>query len=114
LYETGSKERNGKEPNSTLQNLNLDLRKNNASDDSSLSSEDEYIDPSIPVTRPGLTVKKIVRRIMRFNRLENGNLYPRHYHKRQIPTMRGIKMLREVESRKRLAAEARVDILPSK
>ena len=51
---------------------------------------------------------------MRFNRLENENLYPRHYHKRQIPTWRGIKMLREVDRRKRLAAEARVDTLPSK
>ena len=61
------------------ENLNLDLRKEDASDDSSLSSEDEYIDPSIPVTRPGLTVRKIIRRIMRFNRLENGKLYPRHY-----------------------------------
>ena len=69
------------------ENLNLDLRKDDASDDSSLStSKDEYIDPSIPVTRPGLTVKKIIRRIMRFNRLENGNLYPRQYHKKQIPT----------------------------
>ena len=63
--------------------LNLDLRKDDASD---LSSEDEHIDPSIPITCPGLTVMKIVRRIMRFNRLENENLYPRHYHKRQIPT----------------------------
>ena len=91
--------------------LNLDLRKDDASD---LSSEDEHIDPSIPITCPGLTVMKIVRRIMRFNRLENENLYPRHYHKRQIPTWRGIKMLREVDRRKRLAAEARVDTLPSK
>jgi len=51
---------------------------------------------------------------MRYNRLENGNLYPRHYHKRQIPMWRGIKMLREVDRRKRLAADARVDTLPSK
>ena len=88
-------------------NLNLSLRHPDASDDSSLSSEDEGIDVSIPVKYPQLSVKKIVRRMRRFDKRRKGTYRPRHYHTKQFPCAKKEAMMAEIERRKRLAEEAR-------
>ena len=66
-------------------------------------SEDEGIDVSIPVKYPQLSVKKIVRRMRRFDKRRKGTYRPRHYHTKQFPCAKKEAMLAEIERRKRLA-----------
>ena len=54
------------------ENVDLNQRKDDASDDSSISSENEGIDISLPVKYPGLSAKQMVRRIQRWYRRQKG------------------------------------------
>ena len=96
------------------ENVDLNQRKDDASDDSSISSENEGIGISLPVKYPDLTAKQMVRRIQRWYRRQKGTYLPQHYHKNPIPILDGPRMLRKVESRMRSAEAERTDDLPSR
>jgi len=57
------------------ENVDLHQRKNDASDDSFISSENEGIDTSLPVKYPDLSAKQMVRRIQRWCRRQKGTIY---------------------------------------